>query len=135
MRSGLRPRNCRTKPQLWSVITTPIRYYPLTRFQVSVQRERDALLAEKATWTKSTAPSTTEGTSGESWVEEKTQVLRERDEALVNWKVSRLRCDHAQLSICPTESTGAGEPTEKPVEAELHADREQRPPYQFVAVH
>ena len=104
-------------------------------FQASVQKERDALLAEKGAWTKSAAPSTTEGASGESWAEEKTQVLRERDEALANWKVSCLRCDRAQLSIRPAESAGAGEPVEKPVEAELHADREPWSPCQFVAIH
>lgn len=62
----------------------------LTGFQAFVRKERDALLAEKETWTTSTAPSTTEGTSSGLWEEEKTQVLRERDEALANWKVSRL---------------------------------------------
>ena len=104
----------------------------LTFFQASVRKERDALLAEKGTWTKSAAPSTTEGASGESSTEEKSQVLRERDEALANWKVSRLRRDRAKLSIRPTESAGAGEPAEEPVEAELHADGEPWSPYQFL---
>ncbi|KAF9651639.1 hypothetical protein BDM02DRAFT_3184386 [Thelephora ganbajun] len=52
----------------------------------SVQKERDALLAEKEAWTKSTVPSTTEGASSGSWEEEKSEVLRERDEALANCK-------------------------------------------------
>ena len=55
----------------------------LIGFQASVQKERDSLLAEKETWTKSAAPSTTEGAPS-------AQVLRERDEALANCKVGRL---------------------------------------------
>ena len=69
----------------------------LTGFQASVQKERDSLLAEKEAWTKSTVPSTTEGTSSGSWEEEKAQVLRERDEALVNCKVGRPWLFRAQL--------------------------------------
>jgi len=61
----------------------------LTGLQASVQQEKDALLAEKEAWTKSAAPSSIEGTPSGSWEGEKTQVLRERDEALANWKVSR----------------------------------------------
>jgi len=55
----------------------------LTGFQASVQKERDSLLAEKETWSKSAAPTTTEGTPS-------AQALRERDEALANCKVCRL---------------------------------------------
>ena len=73
---------------------------------------------EKEAWSKSAAPSTTEGISS-------AQVLRERDEALANCKVRRPSLIRFELSILPTESTGAGEPVEEPVEAKLHADREQ----------
>jgi len=95
----------------------------LTCFQASIQKERDALLKEKEAWTKSAA-STTEGASGGSWEEEKTQVLRERDEALASSKVSCLRFFCIQFSPRPTESAGAGESVEEPTEAKLHADRE-----------
>lgn len=103
-------------------------------FQASVQKERDSLLAEKEAWTKSAVPPTTEGTSGGSWEEEKTQVLRERDEALVNCKVGRLWFSFVQLSILPTESAGAGEPVEEPAETKLHADRKQWSPRHLVTV-
>jgi len=62
-------------------------------------------------------------------------VLRERDEALANWKVSRLRLFRMRFSIRPTESAGAGEPAEEPAEAELHANREQQSLYHFVIIH
>jgi len=100
----------------------------LTSLQASVQREKDALLSEKEAWTKSAGQSTTEGISGGSWEEERIQVLRERDEALTSWRVSRLRFFHMQFSTRSTESTGAGEPAEEPVETELHANREQWSP-------
>src|SRR5258708_3680489 len=97
----------------------------LTVSQASVQKERDALLAEKEAWTKSATLSTTEGTSSGSWEEEKTQLFREREEALANCKVSCLGCLCIQFSIRPPESAGAGEPVEEPAEAKLYADREQ----------
>lgn len=103
----------------------------LIGFQASVQKERDALLAQKEAWTKSAASSTAEGGS---WEEQRTQVLRERDEALVNCKVGCLQFFHDQFSIRPTESSGAGEPVEEPAEAKLHADREHYSPCHFVAV-
>jgi len=90
----------------------------LTSPQASVQKERDSLLAEKETWSKSTTPSTTGGISS-------AQVLKERDEALANCKVCRPSFTSIRLSIRPTESAGAGEPVEEPTEAKLHADREQ----------
>ena len=90
-----------------------------------MQKERDALLAEK-----SAARSATEGTSGGSREEDKAQLLRERDEALANCKVShlgslRITFRPIRFSTCPTESAGAGEPVEEPAETKLHADREQ----------
>ena len=106
----------------------------LIGFQASVQKERDALLAEKEAWTKPSVPSTTEGTPSGSREEEKTQALRERDEALANCKVSRPQFFHDQSSIRRTESSGAGEPVEEPAEAKLHADRAQYSPYHFVTV-
>ena len=107
----------------------------LTSLQASVQREKDALLAEKEAWTKSAAPSTTEGTSGGSWEEERIQVLRERDEALANWKVSHLQFFRIQFSTRSAESAGTGEPAEEPVETELHANSEQWSPCHFVTIH
>jgi len=100
----------------------------LTSPQASVQKERDSLLVEKEAWSKSAAPSTTEGISG-------AQVLRERDEALANCKVCRPLFIRIRISIRPTESTGAGEPVEEPAEAKLHADREQWPPCYFGTAH
>lgn len=53
-----------------------------------MQKERDSLLAEKEAWTKSSALSAADGTSGGSWEGEKAQMLKERDEALANYKAS-----------------------------------------------
>jgi chromosome segregation ATPase len=100
----------------------------LIGFQASVQKERDSLLAEKESWTKSAAPSATEGTPS-------AQVLRERDEALANCKVSHLRPPRIQFSTRPTESAGAGESAEEPTEAELHADREQQSSCRLTTAH
>ena len=86
----------------------------LTGFQASIQKERDALLAEKEAWSKSAAPPTIEGASSESWEVEKTQMLRERDEALASCKVCRSRSFFAQSSTRPAESPGAGDPVEEP---------------------
>lgn len=86
----------------------------LTGFQASIQKERDALLAEKEAWSKSAAPSTIEGASSGSWEEEKTQMLKERDEALASCKVSRSRSFFAQFSTRPAEIPGPGDPAEEP---------------------
>lgn len=45
-----------------------------------MQKERDALLAEKEAWTKSDAPSTAEGTPSGSWEKEKAQILAEKEQ-------------------------------------------------------
>lgn len=57
-----------------------------TAILASVQKERDALLAEKDAWTKSAAPPVVEGTPSGSWEEEKAQVLKEKEEAVANSK-------------------------------------------------
>lgn len=93
-----------------------------------MQKERDSLLEEKEAWSKSAAPSTTEGIYS-------AQVLRERDEALANCKVCRPLFIRIRLSIRPTESTGAGEPVEDPVEEKIHGEREQWPLFYFVTAH